>query len=61
MVSVSHRANMKKVLMVLVDCVGSVTPEVDDGEEVTDDENVQTPVCMPSPPIPTLPRKLCTI
>ena len=36
---------------------GKCAPEVDDGEEVTDDENVQTPMCMPSPKVPTAAEK----
>ena len=36
---------------------GECAPEVDDGEEVTNDENVQTPMCMPSPRSPTAAGK----
>ena len=36
---------------------GECAPEVDVGEEVTEDENVQTPMCMPSPKIPTAAEK----
>ena len=46
-----------KVLMMLGELCGVCAPEVDDGEEVTDDEDVQTPMCMPSPKIPTAAEK----
>ena len=39
------------------DLCGECAPEVEDGEEVTEDENVQTPMCMPSPKVPTAAGK----
>ena len=39
--------------MTLVKYVWNVLQRVDDGEEVGDGENVQTPVCMPCSKVPT--------
>ena len=39
------------------DLCGECAPEVDNGEEVTDSESVQTPMCMPSPKITTAAEK----
>ena len=36
---------------------GECPPEADDREELTDDENVQTAVCMPCPKVPTAADK----
>ena len=36
---------------------GECAPEVGVGEEVTEDENVQTLMCMPSPKTPTAAEK----